>query len=194
MRRSISVGLVAIALAFGAANTASADPFSDGYAAYERADYPVALRIWEPLAKKGNCAAQSLLGDMHYYGHGVPQNYTEAAKWYRLAAEQGQAEAQFNLGMMHDQGQGVPQNYAEAAKWFRLAADQGLAAAQFNLGVMHYKGEGVPQNYVLAHMWLNLAGAGSARGASTNRDNVASKMTPAQIAEAQRLAASWKPK
>ena len=28
MRRSISVGLVAIALAFGAANTASADPFS----------------------------------------------------------------------------------------------------------------------------------------------------------------------
>ena len=64
MRRSISVGLVAIALAFGAANTASADPLADAYAAYERADYPVALRIWESLAKKGVRAAQINLGLM----------------------------------------------------------------------------------------------------------------------------------
>ena len=45
---------------------------------------------------------------------GVPQNYAEAVKWYRLAADQGDASAQFNLGVMYDKGQGVPQDYAEA--------------------------------------------------------------------------------
>ena len=45
---------------------------------------------------------------------GVPQNYAEAVKWYRLAADQGDARAQFNLGFMYGTGQGVPQNYAEA--------------------------------------------------------------------------------
>ncbi len=32
-------------------------------------------------------------------GEGVPQDYAEAAKWYRLAAEQGYATAQTILGV-----------------------------------------------------------------------------------------------
>lgn len=34
---------------------------------------------------------------MYDDGLGVPQDFPEAAKWYRLAGEQGEAEAQFNL-------------------------------------------------------------------------------------------------
>ena len=71
---------------------------------------------------------------------GVPQNYAEALKWYRLAADQGDASAQYNLGVMYDNGQGVPQNYAEALKWYRLAADQGNASAQHSLGLMSDNG------------------------------------------------------
>ena len=127
-------------------------------------------------------------------GQGVPQNHAEAVKWYRLAADQGNADAQYNLGVMYYTGQGVPQDHVQAVKWFRLAADQGLASAQFFLGLMYAKGEGVPQNYVQAHMWLNLAGAGGDTLAPKNRDIASKKMTPAQIAEAQRLAAAWKPK
>ncbi len=46
--------------------------------------------------------------------------------------------------------------------------------------------------------WYNLAGsrapdAGSRKGSTNNRAGVAAKMTPAQIAEAQRLAREWKP-
>ncbi len=84
-------------------------------------------------------------------------------------------------------------------KWYRKAAEQGNDSAQFNLGVMYTKGRGVPQDYVQAHMWYNLAAAGSPPGedrdsAAKNRDIVAERMTPAQIAEAQRLAREWKPK
>ena len=78
---------------------------------------------------------------------GVPQDYKEAVKWYRLAAEQGDATAQYNLGIMYDNGQGVPQDYKEAIKWYRLAAEQGNAKAQYNLGAMYDNGEGVPQDY-----------------------------------------------
>jgi TPR repeat protein len=99
---------------------------------------------------------------------------------------------------MFDKGEGVPQDHTKAAKWFRKAAEQGDAQAQYNLGLMYDKGQGVPQNYILAHMWFNLA-VSALEGKGRNdaekiRDLVASKMTPAQIAEAERLAREWKPK
>jgi len=70
------------------------------------------------------------LGDRHRYGLGVPQDYAEAARWYRLAAEQGFAMAQYNLGLMYNNGEGVAQDYAEAARWLRLAAEQASEGGQ----------------------------------------------------------------
>ena len=58
---------------------------------------------------------------MYEQGEGAPQNYAEAAKWYRKAAEQGNATAQESLGSLYEQGQGVPQNYIWAHMWFNLA-------------------------------------------------------------------------
>jgi hypothetical protein len=102
---------------------------------------------------------------------------------------------------MYDRRQGVPQNYAEAVKWYRKAAEQGFAEAQTNLGMMYFTGQGVPKDYVLAHMWFNLATSrypasekAKRERAEKTRDIAASKMTPPQIAEAQRLALEWKPK
>jgi hypothetical protein len=76
-------------------------------------------------------------------------------------------------------------------KWYRLAAAQGDAAAQSNLGVMYAKGEGIPQDDVLAHMWFNLAAAQGNTLAIKNRDVLAKRMTPAQVAEAQKRAREW---
>jgi hypothetical protein len=66
---------------------------------------------------------------------------------------------------------------------------------------MHQRGDGVAQDYVQAHMWLNLAGSRFPASEKDERDKaviardmVASKMTPVQIAEAQKLAREWKPK
>ncbi len=145
-------------------------------------------------AKQGNADAQFHLGCMYYDGHGVPQNYTEAVKWFHLAAEQGNASAQFKFGLMYDTGLGVPQNYAEAVKWYRLAAEQGDADAQNNLGCMYKDGWGVPQNYFKAHMWFNLSATLGNQLALKNRELIARSMTIAQIAEAQKQAAEWRPK
>jgi TPR repeat protein len=62
--------------------------------AFNRKDYVSALSIVRPLADQGNAIAQSNLGLMYETGQGVPQDYTEAARLYRLAADQGFAGAQ----------------------------------------------------------------------------------------------------
>ena len=119
-------------------------------------------------------------------------DYAEALDGFRILAEKGIAYAQWGLGYMYAKGEGVPRDYAEATKWYRKGAEQGDAIAQLNLGDMYEKGQGVPQDYVLAHMWLNLAAAQGIEFAGEFRDLLAKKMTPAQIAKAQRLAREWK--
>ncbi|MCH7889487.1 MAG: sel1 repeat family protein [Proteobacteria bacterium] len=163
-------------------------------AAAKRGDYDTAFRGFKSAAEQGDAGAQFSLGFMYTTGQGVPQDYAEAVKWYRRAAEQGLAHAQLMLVVMYNEGQGVPQDYAEAAKWARLAAEQGHAYAQFSLGDMYGEGQGIPQDYVQAHLWYNLAAAQGIDTARKYRDIIAEKMTPAQIAEAQRLAREWKPK
>ena len=132
--------------------------------------------------------AQNNLGTAYEHGEGVPQDYTQAAVWYRLAAEQGEAVAQSNLGGMYRLGRGVPQDYVKAMTWYRRAAEQGNSSAQNNLGAGYLLGNGVPQDYVEAHMWFNLAAAQGSDLAAGSRDEVARHMTREQLAEAHRRA------
>ena len=83
-------------------------------------------------------------------------------------------------------------DYATALKEWRPLAEQGDAAAQYNLGVMYREGQGVPQDDVQAYLWMNLAAAQGFEQAQKVRDLMARKMTPAQRADAQRLAREWK--
>jgi TPR repeat protein len=52
---------------------------------------------------------------------------------------------------------------------------------------MYHVGQAVPQDYVQAFKWIDLA---ASQGAA--HDWLSKKMTPAQIAEAQRLVREWK--
>ena len=123
----------------------------------------------------------------------VRQDYATALSLLQPLAEQGyharRAVAQFSLGSMYHNGQGVAQDYREAVRWYRLAAEQGLMFAHYNLGLMYANGQGVAQDYVRAHMWFNLGAIpGYSADAASNRDIVASRMTPSQIERAQDMA------
>jgi len=124
-------------------------------------------------------------------------DYKKALKIFKPLAEQGSAAAQFNLGNMYLYGEGVPQDYADAVKWYRIAAEQGDAEAQAMLGIMYLNGEGVPQDNVQALKWFNLSGSrsqGKDHDYAVDRRIVTEKkMTPTQVAEAQKLAREWKP-
>jgi TPR repeat protein len=202
--RALQAIFAAVVLALCVCKSAVAEPLDDGLAAARKSDFATALRLLRPLTEQGNASAQYYLGVMYDKGNGVSRDYAEAVKWYGKAAEQGYAKAQadleavhkgvtkayVNLGWMYDSRQ----DYAEAVTWFRKAADQGDALGQINFGFMYAQGRGVTQDYVLAHMWFNLAAARGNINGVKYRDLVASIMTPAQIAEAQKLAREWKPK
>ena len=56
---------------------------------------------------------------------------------------------------------------------------------------MFFKAQGVPQDYIKAYKWLNLAAAEGQEDVPKGRDFIAKRMTPDQIAKAQRLAREW---
>ena len=74
---------------------------------------------------------------LYHAARAVPQDYTQAAAWYRKAAEQGDAQAQQRPRGFVPQGQGVPQDYAEAYFWFDLAAAGKLDASLAEQAAKH---------------------------------------------------------
>jgi TPR repeat protein len=161
-------------------------------------DYVRAVHWYRRAAEKGDAIAQHSLGMMYSVGEGVPQSYVEAVKWYRMAAEQGLDAAQMDLAMSYGRGEGVTQDYAEAARWLRKCAETGRLECQYKLGLLLADGAGAPRDYVEAHRWLNIAisrmGADDfgRDAAIKGRNAVAARMTPNQIAEAQKLARDWR--
>ena len=122
------------------------------------------------------------------------QDYATAEKLLRPLAEQGRAAAQHLLARMYENGQGVPRSNVEAAKWYGLAAARGHAGAQLYLANLYFVGDGVPRDYVQAYIWFSLSeAAGQGEFASHGRNQVAERMTPAQIAEAERRVRAWQP-
>jgi TPR repeat protein len=124
----------------------------------------------------------------------LTENYDTAAKYLRSAAEAGYLPAQYQLARMYQSGSGVPQDYEEAAKWYRSAAEADSDVYFFHkrdargpLGKLYVE----MGDYVSAHMWFNLATMVGDPWAREERDEIAKRMTPAQIAEAQKLAREW---
>jgi len=58
---------------------------------------PAEIKLYKTLARAGDVAAQNWLGLIYQKGDGVPQDFSEAIKWYAMAAEQGHPEAQLRL-------------------------------------------------------------------------------------------------
>jgi TPR repeat protein len=145
-------------------------------------------------AEAGNASAQNRLGLLYDEGLGVPQDYRQAKEWFEKAAKQGHVGAQVNLGTLYLQGAGAQQSAQMALFWFSRAAEQRDSLAFSKLGWMYAQGHEVLQDFIQANMWYNLAAANGYKSAAELRDALAKQMTPAQIAEAQKLAREWKPK
>jgi len=193
MTRIAAMLLLGSVLLQWTATAVQAGQFEDGVAAYDEGDYTAAVSLWRPLAAQGQADADYNLGFMYAIGLSVARDYTKAVELYREAALQGYADAQYSLGLMYKSGRGVTQNYQEALKWFRRAAEQGSLAAAFNLGVLYETGRGVPRDLLRAYMWYSASGAiaevQNNKVETQGLDEIKSKLTPAQLAGAQQMAA-----
>jgi hypothetical protein len=112
-------------------------------------------------------------------------------KWLKRAAVLGHFNAGFQLSFL------LPQDPFEAFRIMQRDAERGDVWAQIVVGRM-LAGVSAP-GLVQAFTWLSLAQAHggltqvSADSVKESLNEIASRMTPNQIAEAQRLVEEWEP-
>ena len=146
------------------------------------------------IALLGSARSQELADAQRAFSHGL---YVRSAQMFLRKATQGSPLAQTFLGYQYQTGWGVPKSYQEAAYWFGLAAEQGEPTSQFFLGLLLDRGQGVSEDPIEAVKWLDLAAAHAPTARReywlNMRDNISSKLTRAELAEAHRRAVAWAP-
>jgi hypothetical protein len=138
-----------------AAAPLSAQSVRAGIEAWQHADYEGAVRIWRPLAEKGDADAAFNLGQAYRLGRGVPTNLAAAATWFGRAAAKGHLDAQTTLGLMlfenGDRTGGI--------RWLGQAADKGDPRALLVYGTALFNGDGVKKDPILGYAYVSRAAA-----------------------------------
>lgn len=147
-----------------------ADGILEGINAYHAGQYDKALNVFYKNIEDSE--AQCYLGQMSYYGHGVPQSYENSAKWYLKSAEQGCCNAQLNIGLMYYQGNGVSRDLQKAFHWFCKASSQGDSTAQYCCGYMCKEGEGTEKNMRQAIFFFKSAARNGNEDAQKELDDI----------------------
>jgi hypothetical protein len=92
--------LISLALPLLAATPTWADELHDALHLHAQHQYAQALPLLTKLAEAGNAQAQAQLGDMYWYGDGMPVDLKQAEYWFTKAAQSGDAKAQGSLAVM----------------------------------------------------------------------------------------------
>lgn len=159
-------------------------------------DLAAAAKLFEKLANVGYAPAQYKLGAHYEKGSGVARDLAQAKLWYGRAAEQGHARAMHNLGVIYAENpaaNGKP-DFVSAASWFRQGAEHGVRDSQYNIAVLYARGLGLTQDLVQSYVWFAAAAAQGDDDAGKKRDDVGTKLSPADLARAKSLAGSFKPR
>lgn len=126
--------------------------------------------------------------------HQAAGRFAQARALLEPAAREGSGAAHYHLGLMDARGEGSARDLTAAASHLLAAAERDHAHAQFLLGNMYLRGDGVAADLVQAHLWFSLAAANGWWKARELRERlVVEGMTPAQVAEANRLYRTRRP-
>jgi len=188
--------LLILGLFLGTQGAVKADQSDEDKVAHQIGNYQKVLEKW--LFRQMRSGSQPGQPLHKFHRAYRARKYQKAFELIKPFAERGFTPAQVYLGFMYNNGQGVAKDHTEAAKWYRKAAMLRLTNAQNLLGTMYAQGQGVSKDYVQAYKWFSLV-ASYSQGrehdeAVRNRNVIKKMMTPAQVAEAQKLVRKWKPK
>lgn len=147
--------LVAAALLIATAGPLQAQSVKAGIDAWQRSDYAGAVKIWRPLADKGDADAEFNLGQAYRLGRGVATNLAAAKTWFERAADQGHLDAETTLGLLLFQNN----EQADGLKWLKKAAERGEPRALLVYGTALVNGDGVTQDPVLGYAYVSRAAA-----------------------------------
>ena len=107
----------------------------------------------------GSDWANCELGEMFYYGIGVPEDKPKAAEYFEKAAGCLDENDMHGFGDMYRYGYGVEKNIAKAIFWYEQESYWGDRDATFALGEIYRDGEGgiQPDGKQAVHYFMELA-------------------------------------
>jgi uncharacterized protein len=186
MRGILRMGILSALLSLVGGGQAMSDT-AKGIAAYQRGDYPRAMKELQAAAEKGDEQAYYNLGVAYAEGKAGPRDMTRAIAAYRKGAEGGSVLAAYNLAQAYRKGDGVVRDYSQAAKWYEAAARHGDFRASNELGLLYVEGKGVEKNLIEGFAWIYPATHASIMddSAMKNAMQLASMLTKEQLDQAQ---------
>jgi len=178
-------------------------------------DLQLGISWFEEAANQGDTEAMDNLGSIYAANQrqtnpivSAVADPKKALYWYGKSAGLGDANAMGGIAEIYQQGRLTPQNPHEAILWYELASeavalskDKELSVSTNfagELGDIYYRGIGVDQDKVQAYEWYIIACSEGSRlkvisdSSCSSRNNIASELSPVEIAKAQALAGDWK--
>ncbi len=92
--------------------------------AYMLGDYVRAVPVFARLAKVGHPEAERLMGNVYYFGQGVPQDYARSLYWFEKAANQGCFGAYAAVSSLYRDGKGTSVDTGKAYMWLNIAVSR----------------------------------------------------------------------
>jgi TPR repeat protein len=136
---SIIVGVVTfLAVAVGSYSSLQslkrqAKSLEDGVVAYQKGDYPDAIKLLTPFAENGNKRAQRTLGLAYAYSEDERRDRQRAHTLLRTSLGPKAIDTYIAIAESFESGDDVAEDAEEALAWYRIAADEGSAEAQDRL-------------------------------------------------------------
>ncbi len=156
-------------------------------------DPKAAIRLLEKIAAEGFAPAQYRLANMFEKGAAGERDATLARAWYERAAERGNVRAMHNLAVLYAEGGPSSPDYGRAVSWFERAAQAGVRDSQYNLAILKARGLGTARDLPASYTWFAVAADAGDGDAASKRDEVAARLTPAELAAAKAAVAAFRP-
>ncbi|HZH12206.1 MAG TPA: hypothetical protein VEZ24_17785 [Microvirga sp.] len=157
-------------------------------------DMILAVHLYERAAQAGLPPAQERLAMLMEKGIGIGRDPKQAAIWYERAAQGGNIRAMHNLATLLASGWNGKPDYPAALRWYSEAAEAGLKDSQFNMGVLLARGIGTKQDLPKAFKWFALAAAQGDTDAARKRDELAGRLSAADLSAAKASVEQWHPR
>ena len=97
-------------------------------------------------ADEGNAESLVSIGNLYFWGKGIPQNYLNAIANYKEAAQAGNGIAKITLGSLYYRGMGVSKSTTIAYHWFDDAAQNSNGIATLLAATMQLYGNGTDRD------------------------------------------------
>lgn len=134
-----------------------ADLIEDAKNAFLAGKAEHATELLKGLIEDNDTEAIGVMANAHYYGVGIPKDYTLATLFFRKASNLGDFYGMTMLGLSYLRGSGIDTDFTQGVALFQKAADAGYRMAQRNLGILYDEGTVLEADPVAARAWMQKA-------------------------------------